>query len=234
MENYMKNQTINVPELKCGAVHELKKEAPILKKLAKEKEQYIPVAQKTPWQMSHEINLEKTAILVIDILGGKNGVVPGLENMAENAAKIVDVAREKGLPIIFSNDAHIPGLDKELELWGEHGIRGSEGAKTLDCLHEQEGDYVILKRRYDGFFQTDLDLTLKELGVDTLIAFGCDTNICVLQTLSSAYFLGYKTIVPADACGTFLIGSQEGGLEYFSRCYDSRVISTKQVLEYLK
>ena len=89
------------------------------------------------------------------------------------------------------------------------------------------------KRRYSGFFGTDLDLTLRELECDTLIAFGCDTNICVLQTLADAYFLGYKTVVPADACGTFLIGTQEGGLEYFSRCYDSRVVTTEHVLEQL-
>ena len=194
---------------------------------------YIPVAQNTPWQQSKDIDLSKTAVLVIDILGGNQGVLPALQEMADNAAKIVKKARAKGLPVIFADDQHIPGLDKELELWGEHGIRGSESAKPLDSLEVQDSDIIISKRRYDGFFQTDLDLTLKELGVDTLIAFGCDTNICVLQTLRSAYFLGYKTIVPADACGTFLIGTQEGGLEYFSRCYDSRVVDTKTVLAYL-
>ena len=194
---------------------------------------YLPVPQETPWQQSDDIDLSRTAVLVIDILGGEAGVTPGLEDMAENASRIVHAAREKGIPVLFSNDAHIPGLDKELELWGDHGVRGTEGAKILASLDPCDKDFVIEKRRYDGFFGTDLDLTLKELGVDTLIAMGCDTNICVLQTLSSAYFLGYKTIVPGDACGTFLIGTQEGGLEYFSRCYDSRVVTTEKVLEYL-
>ena len=77
-------------------------------------------------------------------------------------------------------------------------------------------------------------MTLRELGVDTLIAVGCDTNICVLQTLAGAYFRGYKTIVPADATATFLVGTQEGGLEYFARCYDSRVTTTESVLEKLQ
>lgn len=197
-------------------------------------EKYIPVPQKTPWQTSTDVDMKKTAVLVIDILGGDAGVTPGLEYMGDNAEKICKAARAYGMPVIFVNDAHIPGLDKEIELWGDHGIKGTNGAQPLAQLDVQESDIIIPKRRYDGFFQTDLDLTLKELGVDTLIAFGCDTNICVLQTLSSAYFLGYKTIVPGDACGTFLIGTQEGGLEYFSRCYDSRVVSTETVLEYFK
>ncbi len=194
---------------------------------------YLPEAQKTSWQQSNELDLSKTAILVIDVLGGEGGVIPGLETMAENAVKIVKKARSAGLPVIFSDDAHLPGIDKELELWGEHGICDSDAASPLKEFDLQKSDFIIPKRRYNGFFQTDLDLTLRELGVDTLIAFGCDTNICVLQTLAGAYFLGYKTIVPADACATFLIGTQEQGLEYFTRCYDSRVVDTKTVLEYL-
>lgn len=194
---------------------------------------YLPEAQATPWQQSSDVDLSRTAVLVIDILGGEGGIVPGLEGMAENAVNIVKAARAKGLPVIFANDAHIPGLDQEIELWGEHGIKGTDSAQPLAAFEVQDSDIIISKRRYDSFYGTDLGLTLRELGVDTLIACGCDTNICVLQTLASAYYEGYKTIVPGDACGTFLIGTQEAGLEYFSRCYDSRVVSTETVLGYL-
>ncbi|WP_305296702.1 cysteine hydrolase family protein [Parvibacter caecicola] len=195
---------------------------------------YLPVAQQTAWQQSDQIDLAKTAVLVVDVLGGEGGVVPGLEAMAENAAAIAKAARKAGVPVVFSCDAHVPGLDKELELWGEHGIAGTDAAQPLALLEAGAGDYIVPKRRYDGFFQTDLDLTLRELGADTFIVCGADTNICVLQTLAGAYFRTYKTVVAADACGTFLIGTQEAGLEYFSRCYDSRVVSTATVLGYLE
>ena len=194
---------------------------------------YGPVAQDTPWQKSAEIDPSRTAVLVIDILGGEEGVIEPLQEMADNAALIVKAARAKGVPVVFSDDAHLPGIDRELQLWGEHGIAGSEAAKPLASLEPQEGDYIIPKRRYYGFFQTDLDLTLRELGVDTLIAIGCDTNICVLQTIAGAYFRGYRTIVAADATATFLVGDQESGLQYFTRCYDSRVVTTSDVLGYL-
>lgn len=194
---------------------------------------YLPQPQNTPWQQASTIDLQRSAVLVIDVLGGQGSPTPGLEDMAQNAVRIVKAARTQEVPIVFVNDAHIPGLDRELELWGGHGIAGSDAAQPLQAFDIQDRDYLIPKRRYDGFFQTDLDLTLRELGVDTLIAFGCDTNICVLQTLAGAYFRGYKTIVPADACGTFLIGTQEAGLEYFARCYDSRVVDTDTVLRLL-
>ncbi len=194
---------------------------------------YLPQAQQTAWQQSTDIDLSTTAVLVIDILGGEEGTLPQLEAMAANAAAIVEAARAKRLPVIFACDAHIPAYDREIELWGEHGIAGTEAAKPLAAFKVQDGDIIIPKRRYDAFVGTDLDLTLRELGVDTLIAVGCDTNICVLQTLAGAYYNGYKTVVAADACATFLIGTQEAGLEYFSRCYDSRVVTTQTVLGYL-
>ena len=195
---------------------------------------YIPKHQNTPWQTNNNIDLKRTAILVIDLLGGSQGVIDSLKEAVKNAVSIVNEARKINMPIIFSNDAHLLNVDNELKLWGNHGIKDSEAAKVLDEFKVQETDYIVPKRRYNGFFQTDLDLLVRELNVDTLIVCGADTNICVLQTLAGAYFLNYKTIVAADACATFLIGNQEQGLEYFSKCYDSRVILTADVLKYFK
>ena len=192
---------------------------------------YMPVAQQTTWQTSNEIDLSSTAILVIDVLGGTDPIPEAFAEQIDACVSIVKAARAKGVPVIFSDDNHIPAYDREIELWSEHGIRGTQGGEPVAAFDLQPSDIVIPKRRYDGFFQTDLDLTLRELGVDTLIAVGADANICVLQTLAGAYFRGYKTIVPADAVWTFLVGTYEGALEYYTRCYDTRVVESKTILE---
>ena len=192
---------------------------------------YTPVAQQTAWQTSNDIDLSSTAILVIDVLGGTDPIPEAFVEPIGACVSIVKAARAKGVSVIFSDDNHIPAYDREVELWGEHGIRGTQGGEPVAAFDLQPGDIVIPKRRYDGFFQTDLDLTLRELGVDTLIAVGADANICVLQTLAGAYFRGYKTIVPADAVWTFLVGTYEGALEYYTRCYDTRVVESKTILE---
>ncbi|MDD5893836.1 MAG: cysteine hydrolase [Coriobacteriaceae bacterium] len=192
---------------------------------------YMPVAQQTAWQTSNDIDLSSTAILVIDVLGGTDPIPEAFAEPIGACVSIVKAARAKGVPVIFSDDNHIPAYDRELELWGEHGIRGTQGGEPVAAFDLQPSDIVIPKRRYDGFFQTDLDLTLRELGVDTLIAVGADANICVLQTLAGAYFRGYKTIVPADAVWTFLVGTYDGALEYYTRCYDTRVVESKTILE---
>ena len=192
---------------------------------------YMPVAQQTAWQTSNDIDLSSTAILVIDVLGGTDPIPEAFAEPIGACVSIVKAARAKGVPVIFSDDNHIPAYDREIELWGEHGIRGTQGGEPVAAFDLQPSDIVIPKRRYDGFFQTDLDITLRELGVDTLIAVGADANICVLQTLAGAYFRGYKTIVPADAVWTFLVGTYEGALEYYTRCYDTRVVESKTILE---
>lgn len=141
----------------------------------------------------------------------------------ENVAKVVDYAHKAKIPVIFCNDAHIPGLDKELDLWGEHGIK--DKMRIFPEIAVGEGDFIIPKRRYSAFFQTDLALTLCELGVDTLIAVGCDTNICVLHTLADAFYRGFKTIVVEDATTTFLCGTQEAAIEHFIKCFGSQIVS---------
>lgn len=176
----------------------------------------------------------KTAVLVIDVLvtEGDDAVYnpdPEEARVVSNATRVVDAARSAGMPVIFCDDAHIVGLDRELDLWGEHGVRGR--AVPNPALRAGSGarDFIIAKRRYSGFFGTDLDLTLRELGVDTVIAVGEDTNICVLHTLADAYFLGYASIVVEDATRTFLCGTQEAGIEHFVRCYGSRIAATDEV-----
>jgi nicotinamidase-related amidase len=146
-------------------------------------------------------------------------------------AKAVDICHEAGVPVIFCNDAHIPGLDRELDLWGEHGIAGK--TRIFPEIDVREGDLVIPKRRYSGFFQTDLDLTLRELGVTRVIAVGADTNICVLHTLADAYFLGYDSVVCEDATMTFLCGTQEAAIEHFEKCYGSKIITTDELANVL-
>ena len=90
------------------------------------------------------------------------------------------------------------------------------------------------KRRYSGFFQTGLRLLLDELGVDTLICCGMDTNICVRHTVADAYFNNYRIVVAGDATATFLVGNQDDGLEYMRVCYAAKIATTDEVVALLE
>lgn len=176
------------------------------------------------------------ALLVIDAIEAKGedsvydpASVTG--TYRANVARVVAACHKADIPVIFCNDAHIRGLDHELALWGEHGLAGE--TRIFPEIEVAKGDLVVEKRRYSGFFGTDLDITLRELGVSTVIAVGADTNICVLHTLADAYFLNYDSIVVEDATMTFLCGTQEGGIEHCVKCYGSTICSTAELEEAL-
>lgn len=179
------------------------------------------------------IDPKTTAVLVIDVLvteGDDTLYNPSPEEarVVENSVRVVDAARAAGMPVIFCGDAHIPGVDKELELWGEHGIRGKAVPNPALKAGSGNRDFVVTKRRYSGFFGTDLGLLLRELGIKTIVAVGEDTNICVLHTLADAYYRGYESIVVEDATRTFLCGTQEAGIEHFQKCYGSTIVSADE------
>ena len=69
--------------------------------------------------------LEKPAILVVDML---NDFVTGAltcdraKAIVPATAELLDAARAAGVPVIFCNDAHLKGIDRELTIWGDHAI----------------------------------------------------------------------------------------------------------------
>lgn len=178
------------------------------------------------------VNVERCALLVIDELGEVESS-PFKDKIAaptKNSVRLCQAARAAGVPVIFANDAHIPGLDRELELWGPHNLAGAPESQPSSELACQKGDFVVEKRRYSAFFQTSLRLLLDELGVDTLILCGFDTNICVMHTAADAYFNNYRIIVVEDATETFLIGDQQTGLAYMEKCYAAKLVDTDEAL----
>ncbi len=66
-------------------------------------------------------------------------------------------------------------------------------------LEPQKGEFVIKKRFYDGFTNTELDYLLRNLGIKNLICIGFATDICLFFTLYRAWTFNYKIILIRDA-----------------------------------
>ena len=178
----------------------------------------------------------KYAVLVVDMLNdfvtGALKCDRGLK-IVPKTAELLNGCREKGIPVIFCNDAHIKGIDHELKLWGDHAIAGTEGAEVIPELQLCEKDYVVPKRRYSGFFHTDLDLLLKELGVDTVIMTGLHTHMCVRHTSADAYQLGYNVVVAKDATDSFTQEDYDYGIKYLKEVYGAEIADVDTLLKAL-
>jgi len=166
------------------------------------------------------------------LLEGAPLELPEGRKIIPNIKRLLEEARKKKIPIIYICDSHLEN-DAEFKIWPKHCVKGTKGAEVVDELKPQPGDIIIEKRRYSGFFQTSLDLTLRELGVDTLILTGVATNICVLHTAADAYFLGYKIIVPEECVATIDEKAQQYGLEHMKNVLNAEIKKLDDVLKEL-
>ena len=85
------------------------------------------------------------------------------------------------------------------ELQGKLLAKGGWDYQLVDELTPQEGDIVLPKPRYSGFFNTSLDSILRSRGIRHLVFTGIATNVCVESTLRDGFFLEYFGIVLEDA-----------------------------------
>ena len=93
-----------------------------------------------------------------------------------------------------------------------------------------EKDYVVPKRRYSGFFQTDLDSLLKELGVRTVVITGLHTHMCCRHTSADAYMLGYDVVVAKEATNAFTEEDYVSGLAYLKTCYGADAYTNEELI----
>ncbi len=84
-----------------------------------------------------------------------------------------------------------------------HQIQGSPGCQIMPELHDREHDWVVdSKKRYNCFVGTELEITLRTHGINTLLVTGVNTNSCVLATATHASCLDFAVIVIEDCVDT--------------------------------
>lgn len=85
-------------------------------------------------------------------------------------------------------------------------IRDTWNTDIVPELKPHDRDIVLYKTRYSGFYQTELDETLKRHAVKHLVVVGCTTSICVESTVRDAMFRDYRCVLLRD-CMAEVIGN---------------------------
>ncbi len=144
----------------------------------------------------------KPAVIIVDMLEGNYDRQRTGEKEQEKIVPLVrdflHRSRELSIPVIFACDSFLKDDFIFRGRMKPHALRGTEGTRPLRDLEPQETDIVLDKRRFSAFFKTDLDQTLRTLGVDTVAVGGINTHFCVLATAFDAVCHDFHTIMLED------------------------------------
>jgi ureidoacrylate peracid hydrolase len=173
------------------------------------------------------------ALLVVDMLndflepGGRMVLAGGTVLYAPINA-LASSVRAGGGHVVWVMDRHRPD-DTEFRKRSPHCLEGTWGAEIPAGLSVDPSDHLSPKRRFSAFFQSDLDLWLRERGVRSVVVCGVVTNICVRSTVHDAFFLGYDVVVVPDACAGTSIREHDSSLYDIATHYGSLAESSAVV-----
>lgn len=150
-----------------------------------------------------------SAVVVIDMVYdfvNPNGAVfyENNKRILPNIIDFVSRARENDALIIYVQHSHRKDKYDPKTLTGRQNCLEGTGGDALDPSLDIDlkKDYILKKRRYSAFYYTDLDLILREHGINTLYVVGTKTNNCVRSTVEDAYHLNYDVCVIEDCVAT--------------------------------
>jgi len=196
--------------------------------------------QKTMQAEPYELQFDpkKTALLIIDmqrdfVLPGGFGEALGndvtpLQATVAPTRKVLEAARKLGMMVIHTREGHRPDLSdcpptklvrgRGKTRIGDPGpmgrilVRGELGHDIVPELYPKPGETVIDKPGKGAFFATDLELVLRNHGIETLIVCGVTTEVCVNTTVREANDRGFECVVLSDCVGSYFPEFQKAAL----------------------
>lgn len=165
----------------------------------------------------------KPAVVTIDLHRGHLDDIATLPLDRATARRVVEAnisflreARRRSVPIVHVVTEYrtrdeiasnpfwlaISGTNVTRSNMMSHNLSGSPGTELMPGIL-CEGDAVVGgKRRYDCFLATDLEFTLRNLGANTLLITGVNTNSCVLATTIVASTKDFGCVLISDCVDT--------------------------------
>ncbi len=183
----------------------------------------------------------RPALLMVDLLRAYftpgNDFYLGDDSCLLSAARVLDSAREAGVPVLHSRVRYAPdGADGGVffrKVGGlQHLIGDSPEGQFMPQVEPLDGETVIVKQYASSFFGTSLASTLTALGVDTTVIAGVSTSGCVRATAVDACQHGFVPLVVRDAVGDRDAGPHEANLFDLQAKY-AEVVSEAEAIAYL-
>ena len=175
-----------------------------------------------------ETNMSKKALIIVDMLNDfidKNGALycgDAAQSIIPFIQERLEAFRNRGDLVIYLQDSHDKN-DKEFQRFPSHCVSGTRGSEIIHELTPKPGEKVIPKKRYSGFYGTDLESILESAGVDDVEVVGVCTSICVMDTVGGLANRDYKITVPVKGVADFDKKFHEFALKRMKQLYGANV-----------
>ena len=151
--------------------------------------------------------------------------VKDADRIVPNLQRLMNWAREHGVPVISSADAHWPD-DPEFKTWPPHCTIGTPGQQRIpETLFPEpviipsrpeafyspvrwKGQFIIEKPTYSVEDNPNFDSVMKALGARRAVVFGVATEYCVLASTRALLRRDFKVDLVVDAIKSI---TEEGG-----------------------
>ncbi|MCG3179578.1 MAG: N-carbamoylsarcosine amidase [Phycisphaerae bacterium] len=153
----------------------------------------------------------KTALVIVDmqndaVLPGAPMHIAGAPETLPRIRRLLDWFHERDLPVFHViREYRADGSDIEITRLADYlkGVAyltpGSRGAQVVAEIAPSGKDYVVVKNRFSGFMNTELDFILRRLKVERLVICGTQYPNCIRATIYDAVSLGYEVVNITDA-----------------------------------
>ena len=184
------------------------------------------------------VELERAALVIIDMQrdflepGGFGAALGNDVTLLRTAVApcrdVLAAVRPLGLLVIHTREGHRPDLSDAPPHKVERGdpknrigargpmgrilVRGEPGHDIIAELYPLQDEPVIDKPGKGAFYQTDLELMLRNRGIDTLFVAGVTTEVCVNTTVREANDRGFRCVVLSDCCASYFPEFHQAGL----------------------
>jgi ureidoacrylate peracid hydrolase len=186
--------------------------------------------------LADKLKSDRVALVVVDMQndfcseGGfltKLGVdLTDIRAAIPKIGELLETARRRGIMIVHlyydGNPEYFdaPMLERLARKDAEgYCLPNTWGIEIVPELQPLDGELVIGKHRYSGFFGTDLNMRLRGAGVETVVLTGVGSNNCVDGTGRDAYYHGFYVVVASDAAAAPSRALHEATLQTVEHAY---------------
>ena len=183
----------------------------------------------------------KEAVVVLDMTN--DSIAPTARaidlrlKILEPTAEFLAWARRTGRQVVHVCSSRRATDKWFLKHWEFVNQIWTTGQQPIPSLFDAKSDVIVHKRRYSGFFGSDLDITLRELDVGSLTLLGWSTSLAVLSTALDAWQHGYSTCVVSDLTVAHAWGghtpqeNQQWSLDLIKAFAFSRIATSAELMQ---